>query len=58
MEDRRLQEEEEMEAKGRREDREHELLLFQLIDGGLGALPFSGPSYAAGQGNHIPDDME
>lgn len=60
IKERRLQREEEMGAKRRREDREHELCLFQLKAGGLVAysFPFSGPSYAAGQGQYMPEDTE
>ena len=60
MEERRLQREEDMEAKRRREDWEHELRLFQLIAGGLGSysFPFSGPSYPSGQGDYMPEDTE
>lgn len=54
MEERRLQRQEEMEAKRRREDQEHDLCLFQLIAGGLGvySFPFNGPSYPGSQGDY------
>ena len=55
-----MQREEEIEAKRRREDQEHELRLFQLLAGSLGAysFPYNGQSFPSGQGGYMPEDRD